>query len=181
MAVLTAWILNIKTRYIKKGIKKCRLIKGRLEKIKNNIFIDFAHTPQAMEGVLLYFKKTFPNKKIKVLFGCGGNRDKLKRKEMGKIASKIADSIIVTSDNSRNENPLEIVEDIKEGITKDIDYCVILDRKEAIYYAVNRLKKNEILLLLGKGHENYEIIGDKKTFFSEKEMIIEALKNGKNT
>lgn len=181
LAILSSKLLGIKTKYIKKGIKKCQLIEGRVEKIRNNIYIDYAHTPEAMERVLMYFKKIFPNKKIKVLFGCGGDRDKTKRKEMGKIASNLADSIIVTSDNSRYEDPLKIVENIKEGINPSIDYCIILDRKEAIVYAINNLKKNEVLILLGKGHENYEILNGNKKFFSEKEIIIEALKNGKNT
>ena len=100
---------------------------------------------------------------------------------MGRIASNLADSIIVTSDNSRFEDPIKIAENIKEGLNSSIDYCIMLDRREAIVYAINNLKKNEILLLLGKGHENYEILNGSKNFFSEKEIIIEALKNGKNT
>lgn len=181
LAVMASKLLRIKSKYIKKGIKKCRLIEGRIEKISCNIYIDYAHTPEAMERVLLYFKKIFPNKKIKVLFGCGGDRDKTKRKEMGRIASNLANSIIVTSDNSRFEDPIKIAENIKEGLNSSIDYCIMLDRREAIVYAINNLKKNEILLLLGKGHENYEILNGSKNFFSEKEIIIEALKNGKNT
>ncbi len=181
LAAAATRLLNIKDKYIKKGIKNCKQIDGRLEKTSKNIYIDFAHTPQAMEKVLLYFKKIFPKKKIKVLFGCGGNRDTTKRKEMGQIASRLADSIIITSDNSRYENPLKIVEDIKEGILENTNYCIILDRKEAILYALRSLKKNEILLMLGKGHENYEILNGEKKFFSEKDIVIEALKNAKNT
>lgn len=180
LAITASRFLGIKSKYIKKGIAKCNIIEGRLEKIKENIFIDFAHTPSAMESVISYFRKIAPNKKIKILFGCGGNRDNSKRTQMGKIASTLADYIIITTDNSRKEEPLVIVNDIKKGITENANYCIILDRREAIIYAVKTLKKDEILLLLGKGHEEYEILGDEKKHFSEKEIIFEALSNGKN-
>lgn len=182
MAVSCALLLNIKHKHIKRGVRKCDYIPGRIEKIQGkNIYIDFAHSPAAMERILKYFKSVFPNKKIIVLFGCGGDRDKTKRKIMGEIASRLADEIIITSDNSRNESPSNIINNIKEGIVDSAKCICIENRKEAILYAVKKLKKNEVLLLLGKGHENYEIIGNKKTYFNEKEIVYEGLKNDKNS
>ena len=176
-AVISAKVLGFSDDEIINGIKKCKLVSGRMERVTKNIYIDFAHTPYAMENVLSFFRKKFRKKKLKVLFGCGGNRDREKRSEMGKIASKYADEIILTSDNSRDESTSDIIKEIMRGIDDKKRVNCIENRKEAITQSIKKLKRNEILLLLGKGHENYEIKNNKKTYFSEKKIIEEALSN----
>ena len=109
------------------------------------------------------------------MFGCGGNRDKSKRKEMGKIASELAHSVVLTNDNPRNEKPENIIEDILTGIEKDNKTQVILDRKIAINTAITTLNKDEVLLIAGKGHETTQIIGSKVLPFSDIEIVSDAL------
>ncbi len=106
--------------------------------------------------------------------GCGGNRDKLKRPLMGKIATELSDDVIVTSDNPRNENPSEIIEDIKAGITTD-NYKVIEDREKAIEEAIKKSQKNSVILIAGKGHEDYQEIGNVRHHFSDKEIAKKYL------
>ena len=172
LAISVAKLLNIEDAFIKKGILKTTT-PGRLERYYDkNIFIDYAHTPLAMESVLSNVRAMMPQKRLVVLFGCGGDRDKGKRREMGCISSKYADTVIITSDNSRNENPNEIIKEIINGVS--IDFVVIRDRKEAIKYIASRITENDVLLLLGKGHEDYEIDEKGKHFFSEKRILDEV-------
>ncbi|HOJ87183.1 MAG TPA: cyanophycin synthetase, partial [Elusimicrobiales bacterium] len=120
---------------------------------------------------------SIPHSKIITVFGCGGDRDRTKRPLMGKAASSLSDFVVITNDNPRTEDPLEIIREIEKGI-KDLgktNYSVIPDRKEAINYAVNMARKNDIILIAGKGHENYQIIGKEKFVFSDKETLIEAI------
>ena len=158
------------------AVEEINLPQGRLQKISDtNIFIDFAHTPDALSSVCseLVISK---NKRINLLFGAGGNRDKGKRKLMGKIAQKYANKIYLTSDNPRDENPEEIIDMIIEGIT-DIDKVTIeTDRAKAIKLAVNDLSNDEILLIAGKGHENYQIVENRKQPFSDYEEILKCIK-----
>ncbi len=155
---------------------------GRLEKIHNHpfVFIDYAHTPDALKNslkTLSEFGKRLVNSRLILVFGAGGNRDQSKRKLMGKVASKIADIIIITSDNPRNEDPLTICQQIQQGIDKNRKEVMIeLDRKEAIKKAISIAKKNDIILIAGKGHEKYQIIGNKIIPFSDKEFSLEILK-----
>ncbi len=146
--------------------------KGRMEKIKYNdnmIVIDYAHTPDAVEKVLNTVKELkYDN--IYTIIGCGGNRDKYKRKIMGDISTKLSDYVIFTSDNPRNENPLDILKDMTEGIQLH-NYEIIENRETAIIRGIQLMQKSDILLVLGKGHEDYQIIGDKKYDFSD-ELII---------
>lgn len=151
--------------------------KGRMELIvykTNGIFVDYAHTPDAVENVLnsaLEFKKG----KIITIVGCGGDRDTTKRPIMGATACAKSDLVIVTSDNPRTEDPQKIIDDILTGIHSD-NYVVIPDRKEAITYAMNELKDNDILMILGKGHEDYQILGTTKVHFSDQEEVEEFIK-----
>lgn len=177
LAASCAKLLNIGSEAIKLGVLSCENICGRLEKIKNNIYIDYAHTPEAMKNVILSIKSIFRNKRIIALFGCGGDRDKSKRAIMGKIASKHCDEIIITSDNARTEEPIDIIKDIIVGVDKYKPHYIIPNRKEAIIFATRKLNDNEILLLLGKGHEKYEIDKTGKHYFNEREIVEEALKN----
>lgn len=139
----------------------------------NKIFIDYAHTPDAMEKVLKSVNE-FKKNKIITIFGCGGDRDKNKRSIMGNIASSYSDKVIITNDNPRNENENNIISDIVMGIKKE-NYEIIKDRKKAIIEGVSYLNDNDILLILGKGHENYQIINGKKKYFSDLNTTMEII------
>ena len=148
---------------------------GRMQQLpKSNIWVDYAHTPDALFNALITFKTHYPEFKIRVLFGCGGDRDKTKRQLMGKIASENADSIILTNDNPRSESPEKIIEDILGGIKVENDVQVILDRKHAIETAVKTLGEDEVLLIAGKGHETTQTIGDQIFQFSDVEVALDA-------
>ncbi len=139
------------------------------------VLIDYAHTPDALEKVLRTLRELRrPEQKLTVLFGCGGDRDRSKRAVMGGIASRLADTVIVTGDNSRSEDPMAIIADILKGIDKERSYKVIPDRAEAITYAVRQAEEGEIILLAGKGHEMYEINADGRRYFDEREIVRKA-------
>jgi len=169
---------------IKKSLNKTKYIKsakGRLEcvkKLKNNskIFIDFAHTPDALERVLKNLKFQF-KKNILIVFGCGGDRDKGKRSIMGHIASKYCKKIYLTDDNPRFENPKSIRQSIKKGIKTD--FVEMKNRRLAIQLAIKELGYNEILLIAGKGHEQYQDFGSKKIHFSDENEIKKFFINNK--
>jgi len=173
-AIIIALEDNIKYSDIKSAVLNYKGTNGRVEKVYDDIFVDYAHTPDAMEKVLKLVKEV-SNKKITLIFGCGGNRDHGKRPVMGKIAEKYCDNIILTMDNPRKENNEDIINDILKGIDNKDNTSIIYDRKEAIDTAVKNKNENEILLILGKGHETYQEIGDKKLFFSDKEEILKAV------
>ncbi len=162
---------------IRDGIEKLEGVPGRLERVKNernvSIFVDYAHTPDALNNVLSLLSHLKKGKLI-VVFGCGGDRDTAKRPLMGDIATSYADLAIITSDNPRSENPLGIIEDIKKGINGR-PYKVIENRKEAIFEAVKLAGRDDVLLVAGKGHEDYQIIEGKTYHFSDREIIEEAL------
>lgn len=173
-------LLGIDGISIKKALKSFCGIKGRMERvdIKSGefyAFIDYAHTPDALMNTLLALKEIKPEgSRLVCVFGCGGDRDKGKRAQMGEIASRIADFSIITSDNPRTEEPYSIIKDIVIGIKNDARYLVIADRRQAIRYAVHSAEKGDLLVFLGKGHETYEIIGNTKSEFNESSIIQEA-------
>lgn len=145
----------------------------------NFIVVDFAHTPDALENICRGIRESFPDYKLKVLFGCGGDRDRTKRPLMGKIADTIADEIYVTSDNPRSEDPEQIIDDIVKGITS-VKYQRITERPKAVEHAFNELKEKEILLLAGKGHEDYILIkGVKHPYSDIKEVEKFLARNSK--
>ena len=149
---------------------------GRMQQLENShIWIDYAHTPDALDNALSTLKTHYPEFKIRVIFGCGGDRDKGKRQIMGKIASETADSIILTNDNPRSEDPQSIVDDILAGTKVENDVQVILDRGDAIQSAVQTLGEEEALLIAGKGHETTQVIGSKTLQFSDIEVALNAL------
>ncbi len=179
LAAFTTAILNSKkVEEVKKGIEEFEGVKGRTEKISLGqpfkIFVDYAHTPDAMANVISSVKE-FTNGNVIVVFGAGGNRDKGKRRLMGKVASHLADYIVITSDNPRDENPMDIINMIKEGINNK-EFKVIEERKEAIRYSIKISKPDDTILVLGKGHEDYQEIKGKRIYFSDQETIIEILK-----
>lgn len=180
MAYACGEILGVPLNNILNGLKNTTVIRGRLERILNkDIYIDYAHTPEAVKRVLNTIRSIHPDKRIMTLFGCGGDRDKRKRALIGEICSNLSDMCIITSDNARNENPLSIINDIVAGINKEKPHIIIPDREDAIRYVVSMLTDSDALVLLGKGHENYEIINDYKRYFNEREIIEKTL-NGKN-
>ena len=155
---------------------------GRLENMRGpkdiSVIIDYAHTPDALENVLKTLREIAPDRELICLFGCGGDRDRTKRPEMGRIAQKMADRIIVTSDNSRTEKTADIMAQIKEGmdISGKAKSLFIEDREQAIRTAVMLAGQGATILLAGKGHETYQIIGTEKTHFDEKEIVAEAFR-----
>ncbi|MCX7965550.1 MAG: UDP-N-acetylmuramoyl-L-alanyl-D-glutamate--2,6-diaminopimelate ligase [Syntrophorhabdaceae bacterium] len=162
---------------IKNGIERVDAIPGRMERIRNRkdyaVFVDYAHTPDALSkaiGILNRLKRG----RLIVVFGCGGNRDSAKRPLMGEIATKNADFTIITSDNPRREDPKKIIEDIKKGI-KGNNYRIVENRKDAIFEGIKMLNKEDCLLIAGKGHEDYQIIGDDIIHFSDREVAEEIL------
>ena len=175
-AYLVIMYLGLNTKKIMQNSKSFIHPKGRMEKInykKSVIFIDYAHTPDAVSNVLKTVKKI--NKKgIITIIGCGGNRDKLKRSKMGYVACKYSSYVIFTNDNPRFENEEDIIKDILSGAKKN--YEVIYDRKTAIIKGISLLKNNNILLILGKGHEEYQIINNEKKYFSDLEIVENYLK-----
>ena len=149
---------------------------GRMYIVKykdNTIFIDYAHTPDAMEKVLKSVNE-FKKNKVFTIFGCGGDRDKFKRSIMGNIASIYSDKVIITNDNPRTENEDDIISDIVSGIETN-NYEIVKNRKDAIIKGVSYLDKNDILLIFGKGHENYQIIGNEKKHFSDLEVLKDII------
>jgi len=180
MAILAAYKSGIKFEKIIKILHKIKPVEGRLEKIgniKNNskVVLDYAHTPEALKLALLNLREQFPNNKISLVFGCGGNRDFKKRSIMGRIAEKYSDKIFLTDDNPRNENPSKIRNDIKKGFKK-IKIQELSDRKKAIHKAIMSLHTGEVLLVAGKGHEKIQDYGKKKLFFSDENAILRSIK-----
>ena len=164
------------------AISTLRPAPGRLENMKGpkdiSVIIDYAHTPDALENVLKTLREIAPDRQLICLFGCGGDRDKAKRPEMGLIAQKYSDRIIITSDNSRSEQTSDIMADIKSGmdITGKAKSLSIEDREEAIRTAIMLANPGATILLAGKGHETYQIIGSEKRHFDEKEIVAETFK-----
>ena len=161
-------------------IKKFKGAKGRLEHVGNRnlkIFIDYAHTHDALEKSLKALRNHYANKKLILVFGCGGNRDILKRKKMGRVAEKFSDKIILTNDNPRNEEPKKIIKDIINGINNINDLATITNREKAIKYAIKKTNKDSVLLIAGKGHEDYQEIKGEKIFFSDHEVVKKYIKD----
>ncbi len=159
------------------GLKGICAPRGRMEMVKyktNSIFVDYAHKPDAVKKVLESTLE-FCKGRIITIIGCGGNRDRKKRPIMGNIASSNSDYVIFTNDNPRFEDPNDIMRDILEGVTRD-NYEVILDRKEAIKKGVSMLCDNDVLLILGKGHEDYQIVNGVKYHLDDMECVMDAIK-----
>ncbi len=181
MAMLAAEKNNINFDKIIKVISKIKNVSGRLEKIgslKNNskVILDYAHTPEALFCSLKNLKEQFKNKKISIVFGCGGNRDKAKRPQMGKIANHFCNKIYLTDDNPRFENPKKIRSEIKKKIKKNKLY-EFSNREKAISNAIKNLSAGEILLVAGRGHETNQDFGSFSKKFSDKKIIEKNIKN----
>jgi len=183
-AIALASSFRIPLKIIKKVIKEFSAVPGRLERIDVasglNIFVDYAHTEDALHNVINGIRQiSLPDQRIIVVFGCGGERDKTKRPKMGKIVSFLADYAIITNDNPRSEDPREIVRQITKGMRRN-NYCVIADRRDAIYTSLTMARNNDIVLVAGKGHETSQILRDKVIHFDDREVVREICLQLKN-
>ncbi len=164
------------------ALESCCGVKGRCEIIPTgrdfSVICDYAHTPDAIENILENVK-LYTEGRLICLFGCGGSRDRTKRPKMAKAAAKLADFLVVTSDNPRDEDPEAIIQDILAGLTEtETPYDVVVDRREAISHALRIAQPGDVIVLAGKGHEDYQIFaGGVHTHFDEREVVAEALKS----
>jgi len=178
-AVGTAFLLGIDMEKIREGAAGITPVPGRLQAVPNDrgvlVIVDYAHTPDGLENTIKAVRE-IGNKRIVTLFGCGGDRDKDKRPQMGRIAGTLSDYVILTSDNPRTEDPADIINQIEEGVkTTPVMYEIHENRREAIFAGVALLKKDDALIIAGKGHEDYQIIGTAKHHFCDYETAGEAL------
>lgn len=178
-AIAAVKSLGIKEEFIEAGIKNV-VVPGRCERIGHKynvpyeIIIDFAHTPDGLKNILETLRSFTTNRLIAV-YGCGGDRDKVKRAELGRIGTEIADLAIITSDNPRNEDPMEIIKEIVIGVKKT-NYLAIENRVEAIKLALSMAEEGDVVVMAGKGHENYQITNEGVIHFDEREIVDEILR-----
>lgn len=176
-AVSALCVLGFSQESLSDAVGSFPSVKGRMQKFSNgniDVFIDFAHTPEALSAVLSSLYKIKKGRLICV-FGCGGDRDPGKRSEMGMISSRFCDIIVITSDNPRNEDPEAIADDIYKGIKNKKNIYRKPDREEAIAFAVGEASSGDIVLIAGKGHEEYQLVGGEKVYFSDEEILKKYL------
>jgi UDP-N-acetylmuramoyl-L-alanyl-D-glutamate--2,6-diaminopimelate ligase len=185
-AFCTGICLGIEPETIINGIGSVTAVPGRLESISGvddiKVFIDYSHTPDSLEKALKNLRQIAGKEKtLKVVFGCGGDRDAGKRPIMGRIATINADYVIITNDNPRSENPANIIQGIVSGIESN-NYEIVEDRREAIIRAIETSVPGTVLLIAGKGHESYQIIGKSIYHFNDAEIVrdvIEQMQSGR--
>ena len=183
LAATAAMTVSASAENVKKALSSMKSVDGRLEEVELSefgvpfrVFIDYAHTPAALESLLrsmTHLRRR--GQRIVLVFGCGGDRDRSKRRRMGAVASSLADFVIVTSDNSRLEDPDVIISEIASGLDLEKPHAVIKSRREAIIYAVSTARDGDIILLAGKGHEKYEIDKGGKRPFDETLIVRDAV------
>lgn len=178
-ATATALELGIDLDSVERGLSKCVGAPGRFERVQHDgqfaVVVDYAHTDDALLNTLRTARELTEGRVITV-FGCGGDRDRSKRAPMGEAAAKYSDLVVITSDNPRNEDPLKIIAEIEAGINDSgIDYATNPDRREAIYRAVAAAQPNDVVIIAGKGHETYQIVGPNKYHFDDREVALEAI------
>ena len=176
LAVIAAAVnLNIPMEHIMTTLKNVKGVPGRVQSFTSvqgySVLVDYAHTPDGLENVLQTIKE-FVKGSVITVFGCGGDRDRTKRPIMGAIAAKYSDEVIITSDNPRTEDPLQILDEVEAGVKDNgVDYMKIEDRKEAIITALRKAQKDDVVLIAGKGHENYQILKDRIIHFDDSEVV----------
>lgn len=177
-AISACLVYNVPLQSIKNSLEAIQGVAGRFETVQlgqpYTVIVDYAHTPDSLENVLKTVKQFAKGKTICVV-GCGGDRDKLKRPLMAQIATEEADFAIFTSDNPRSEDPVAILDDMEKGVRAN-NYTIIVDRKEAITSAIKNAKKNDIIVIAGKGHETYQIIGKNTFHFDDREVARDAIR-----
>jgi UDP-N-acetylmuramoyl-L-alanyl-D-glutamate--2,6-diaminopimelate ligase len=178
--IAVAIALDIDADAIIQGIAQLAQVPGRLERIDAGqaflVFVDYAHTPDALEQVLRQVRAETRGRFLSV-FGCGGDRDTGKRPLMGQVATSISDYTVITSDNPRTEDPHRIMADIVAGVDPSRAYTTIVDRREAIEYAISIAQPHDTIVIAGKGHEDYQIIGQTRRHFDDREVAYDALRN----
>lgn len=185
-ASAVAYEYGISAERIVQALSAIGSVPGRMERVvlppsvPFSVWIDYAHTPDALEKLLesarhMRAQSAERHGRILLVFGCGGERDRTKRRQMARVASRLSDFVIVTSDNSRGESPEQIFSDIQKGIDKEKPHALIRDRREAIRYAVSTARAGDVILLAGKGHETYEIDRTGRHPFDEREIVREAV------
>jgi len=174
--------LGIELELIAEALPQFPGVPGRMERVQAgtteqeiSVIVDYAHTPDSLENLLRAARPFIPGKMICV-FGCGGDRDRTKRPKMGQIAAQLADIVVVTSDNPRTEDPERILQDILAGIPDTIKPITIRDRATAIFTAIEQAQPGDGILIAGKGHEDYQILGTEKIHFDDREQARAALK-----
>lgn len=181
-ALAVGIVMKVDMKRAVRAVAEMKTVRGRIEKIPNNrnihILIDFAHTPDSLENVLKTVRDIY-DKRIITVFGCGGDRDRTKRPLMGRIACKYSDLVYVTSDNPRTEDPERIIDDIVGNIDKN-NYIRTADRTQAIKAAIVEAEPGDTVLIAGKGHERYQILGTEKIHYDEREIVKQILDNGAN-
>ena len=187
-AIAVALVCGITEGELVKVLPTLSGVPGRMERVEIDkragfcVYLDYAHTPDALENALHSVRDIIKNSdsgtegRVILLFGCGGERDHGKRRQMGNIASRLADFVIVTSDNSRSEDPCEIISDIYKGINKEKEHIIIVERESAIRFAVSMAREGDVILLAGKGHEKYEITSSGRRPFDEAQIVRDALR-----
>lgn len=167
--------LGMPMDFILKTLKDVKGVPGRVQSFAStkgySVLVDYAHTPDGLENVLETIKQ-FAKGRIITVFGCGGDRDNTKRPLMGAVAAKYSDEVIITSDNPRSEDPFVILDQVEVGVKRyPVDYVKMEDRKEAIYHALARAQKDDVVLIAGKGHENYQILKERIIHFDDSEIV----------
>jgi UDP-N-acetylmuramoyl-L-alanyl-D-glutamate--2,6-diaminopimelate ligase len=181
-SIASGLVYGIPLSQIIASIEEVQGVSGRMELVDEGqsyaVIVDYAHTPDSLENVLKTIQQ-FAEKRIFVVVGCGGDRDKTKRPLMAQIAVKYGTDPIFTSDNPRSEDPNAILNDMEAGVLSKADYRVIVDRKEAITFAIDSANRDDIILIAGKGHETYQIIGEQILSFDDRIVAKEAIKERK--
>jgi UDP-N-acetylmuramyl-tripeptide synthetase len=175
-----ALALGIDAQAIQKGIEGLEGVPGRVERIDAGqpftVVVDYAHSPDALEN-LLHTMAQLPHERLITVFGCGGDRDRTKRPIMGEIAVRMSDLVIATSDNPRSENPLEILKEIEVGMHQGpAPYKIVPDRRQAIEEAIFAARTGDVVVIAGKGHEDYQVLGDQTIHFDDREVARELIR-----
>jgi UDP-N-acetylmuramoyl-L-alanyl-D-glutamate--2,6-diaminopimelate ligase len=181
-AIGAAQAVGVDIAPIEAGVRALRSVRGRFERVEvpedKTVLIDYAHKPDALEKLLRAVKDLAPGRRVVLVFGCGGDRDRGKRPEMGSIAGRFADVSILTSDNPRGEDPETIIREIEAGIGEHegAQYEIVIDRRRAIRRALMMSGVGDIVLIAGKGHENYQVVGDRVIHFDDREEVEDFYK-----
>ena len=178
-ATSVALTLGFDLDSVANGLSTCVGAPGRFERVPHDgdfaVVVDYAHTDDALLNTL-QTAKSLTDGKIITVFGCGGDRDKTKREPMGRVAGSLSDVVVITSDNPRNEDPQRIIDEIEIGVKAEkAEYLVVPDRREAIQKAISLAASNDVVIIAGKGHETYQLIGNDKFHFDDREVAAEAL------
>jgi UDP-N-acetylmuramoyl-L-alanyl-D-glutamate--2,6-diaminopimelate ligase len=178
-AIGAALVVGIPIATIEEGIRNLKSVRGRFERVgdaRPTVIVDYAHKPDALEKLLHAVREIAGRRRLKIVFGCGGDRDTGKRPQMGEIAARLADEVIVTSDNPRGEQPQAIIDQIVQGIAGGNNTMQIADRREAIARAIGEAADDDVIVIAGKGHETYQVVGDQVVHFDDREEAEFALR-----